>query len=64
MKILNTKSPEETFLTSKQLTERWQCADITLQRWVAAGKLPVVMIGRNFRFRLSDILELERRSTK
>jgi hypothetical protein len=51
---------ESNYLTQTQLSERWQFAESTLERWRSEGIGPIYMkvIGR-VRYRMSDITDFE-----
>ena len=50
----------ETTLTRKELALRWKCSEETLKRHQKAQLLKALKIGRLVRFRLSDVLAVER----
>jgi hypothetical protein len=51
---------EETQLLSRrQLCERWQVSRELIKRREKAGILPVLKLGRDARYRLSDVEALE-----
>ena len=53
-------SNELGLLSRKQLATRWQVSKETIKRREKAGVLPVLKLGRDARYRLSDVLRLER----
>ena len=53
-------SNELSLLSRKQLATRWQVSKETIKRREKAGVLPVLKLGRDARYRLSDVLRLER----
>ena len=53
-------SNELGLLTRRQLASRWQVSKETIKRRDKAGVLPVLKLGRDARYRLSDVLRLER----
>jgi hypothetical protein len=53
-------SNELGLLSRKQLASRWQVSKETIKRREKAGILPVLKLGRDARYRLSDVLRLER----
>jgi len=59
MQIPNV-TEELRLLTRRQLGDRWQCSIETLKRREKAGILPVLKLGRDARYRLSDVLRLEK----
>lgn len=50
---------EEEYFTTKELAERWKKSIFTIRRMARDRKIPKMRLGREFRFRLSDILEYE-----
>ena len=46
-------------LTRRHLASRWAVSKETLQRHERAGKLPFLKLGRDVRYRLSDIEQIE-----
>lgn len=49
-------SNDETFLTPKELAQRWDVTERTLYNWRKEGKGPAfVTLGPKYRYRLSDI---------
>ena len=56
---------QETFLTETQLAARHQRSVKTLRNArVSGGYIPFVKIGRNVRYRLSDVLAFEQAALK
>ena len=53
-------SNELGLLSRKQLATRWQVSKETIKRREKDGVLPVLKLGRDARYRLSDVLRLER----
>ena len=52
--------PSEVHLTSADLATRWAMAEATLRNWRVIGKGPrFIRVGRNVRYRLSDIIAWE-----
>ena len=56
----NNNSNEPGLLTRRQLSDRWQVSKETIKRREKNGTLPVLKLGRDARYRLSDVLRLER----
>ena len=52
-------SNELGLLSRKQLATRWQVSKETIKRREKTGVLPVLKLGRDARYRLSDVLRLE-----
>lgn len=51
----------ESFLTAKQLSQRWCISPSTLERWRWLGVgLPYIKVGGRIRYRLADIQAYER----
>jgi len=48
-----------TFLTRKELCERWAVSGMTIKRRESAGILPVYKLGRGTRYKLTDIEKIE-----
>jgi DNA-binding XRE family transcriptional regulator len=51
---------ELRLLTRAKLAERWSVSRETIKRREKDGTLPVLKLGRDARYRLSDVLRLER----
>jgi DNA-binding XRE family transcriptional regulator len=51
---------ELRLLTRAQLAARWSVSKETIKRKEKDGSLPVLKLGRDARYRLSDVLRLER----
>lgn len=45
-------------LTTKQVAERLAVADATVKRWIKAGKLPAMKIGRNYKIESEEVEKL------
>lgn len=55
--------PSQSFLTQQQLAERWHVTIMTLWRMRRDNKLKSYRIGeRGVRFKLDDVLSLEKQS--
>lgn len=52
----NDKPAEDRILKKKQVAELFQVSTRTVDSWMVLGYLPHWKIGRNVRFRMSDIL--------
>lgn len=52
-------SPEEKFITRRDLAERHRVSQETLKRREKSGLLKAIKVGRLVRYRLSDIHALE-----
>ena len=52
---------QDRLLTTAELCERWQVSGKTISRLVAKDALRSVKIGRQNRFRMSDVLNYEKR---
>ena len=51
---------DQTLLSTKLLSRRWNIAPRTLERWRAEGRGPqFVRIGRHVRYRQADIIDFE-----
>ena len=56
---------ENSLLSTKLLSRRWNIAPRTLERWRAEGRGPqFVRIGRHVRYRLTDIIDFEVKNTQ
>ena len=53
---------DDPLLTRDQLSTRWSYCIETLKRWEKAGNLPFMKLGKEVRYRLSAIEEIENRS--
>ena len=53
----------ETFISDRQLGERYQCHRTTIWRWARNGKFPppISLAARVTRWRMSDVLAWEQR---
>lgn len=52
----------ESFLTAKQLSQRWCISPSTLERWRWLGVgLPYIKVGGRIRYRLADIQAYEQK---
>ena len=61
---LTNSSEEDTLLTRKQVSERWNCHTETVKRRTRSGELPAVYLSaRSIRHRLSDVREFEAKGT-
>ncbi len=52
-------SNELVLLSRKQLATRWQVSKETIKRREKDGTLKVLKLGRDARYRISDVLRLE-----
>ena len=50
----NHQNPDEIWVTSKQLAERYKISLRCLQNWVRDGVIPVVRVGRVLRFNIAS----------
>ena len=50
----------ETTLTRKELALRWKCSEETLKRRQKAELLKALKLGRLVRYRLSDVVAVEK----
>jgi hypothetical protein len=51
---------ERSFLTSRELAERWRLPEQTVRRWRCIGAGPVfTRIGRSIRYAIGDVLAFE-----
>lgn len=59
MRIQEDKNPSKTLLTRSQAAEYLGCSEGTLAIWKCTKRypLPYIKIGRNVRYRLSDLEE-------
>lgn len=56
---------ENSLLSTKLLSRRWNIAPRTLERWRTKGRGPqFVRIGRHVRYRLTDIIDFEVTNTQ
>ena len=56
---------ENSLLSTKLLSRRWNIAPRTLERWRTEGRGPqFVRIGRHVRYRLTDIIDFEVTNTQ
>ena len=57
--MIHTKQQSTQLLSRRHLASRWAVSKETLKRRERAGKLPFLKIGRDVRYRLSDIEQIE-----
>jgi len=60
--IINYGNPEAILLTREELAGRWKYCTETLKRWEKSGRIPFIKLGKEIRYRLSSIQEIELRS--
>lgn len=48
-------SNEEPWLTVEQVAAHMSIAPITVYRWIEAGKIPCHKVGRQWRFKISEV---------
>jgi excisionase family DNA binding protein len=58
----HTSTSTHQYLTSQQLSRRWNLHPITLRRWRAERKITATRFGRGVRFAISEIERFERES--
>ena len=46
---------DDEFLTVPEIAERMRVRTMTVYRWIEAGKLPAVQVGKHYRVRASDL---------
>jgi len=63
--LTETKEPtsNETLITERQIADRWKCSAMTVRRRARAGILKPMKLGRMTRYRLSNVLEVEKQAT-
>ena len=61
---MTTVDDLERLLTKKEVAGRWQVSEKTVERRMRKDGLPYIRIGRQIRFRLSDILAWEKKNRK
>ena len=49
---------EKTILTTKEVADLLRVSLITVRRWLKAGKIPSIRIGKHYRIRRDDIEDL------
>lgn len=54
----------ERLMTKSELADRWRVSEKTIDRHTRKNGLPHIRIGRQIRFRLSDILAHEKKMRK
>jgi excisionase family DNA binding protein len=54
----------ERLMTKGELADRWRVSEKTIDRHIRNNGLPHIRIGRQIRFRLSDILAHEKKMRK
>ena len=61
---MSTSNPSENpnrLLTVNELAERWQVSKGQIYTLARSGKIPTVVIGHSYRFRLEALIEWEQR---
>lgn len=58
LKIIKMTIQKEKLLTVKETALYLSLSDQTVRRWINEGKLNAVKIGKEFRIKLSEIIEL------
>ncbi len=58
LKIIKMTIQKEKLLTVKETALYLSLSDQTIRRWINEGKLNAVKIGKEFRIKLSEIIEL------
>lgn len=56
MQIERMPHPAAVFLTKRQIAERLGINVRTVERFIAAGELPAVMVGKRYRVREVDLI--------
>jgi len=57
---MTKNEPKALFMTRRQLAVRWQCSIETLKRREKAGLLPFSKLGRDVRYKLTNICKIEK----
>jgi hypothetical protein len=60
--LIDYTNPESVLLTREELAGRWKYCTETLKRWEKSGRIPFIKLGKEIRYRLSSIQEIELRS--
>lgn len=55
------RSDSPQFLTIRQLGARWGCCKMTVHRMMKRGEVPFIKLGKNVRFDLEDVKQVEAR---
>jgi len=58
LKIIKMTIQKEKLLTVKETALYLSLSDQTIRRWINEGKLNAVKIGKEFRIKLSEIIDL------
>jgi hypothetical protein len=54
-----TETPSVQLLTRSELSRRWNLSVETLKRWEKSGKLPFFKLGKEVRYRISVVEQIE-----
>jgi excisionase family DNA binding protein len=46
---------DDAFLTVPEVAERLRVRTMTIYRWIEAGKLPALQVGKHYRIRADDL---------
>jgi hypothetical protein len=60
--MIHIKQQSAQLLSRRHLASRWAVSKETLKRREKAGKLPFLKLGRDIRYRLSDIEQIEQQA--
>ena len=55
----NNENTSSQLLTRRELSTRWNLSVETLKRWEKAGKLPFFKLGKEIRYRLKAVEQIE-----
>jgi hypothetical protein len=54
-----TENPTVQLLTRGELSRRWNLSIETLKRWEKSGKLPFIKLGKEVRYRITVVEQIE-----
>ena len=54
-----TENPTVQLLTRGELSRRWNLSVETLKRWEKSGKLPFIKLGKEIRYRINVVEQIE-----
>lgn len=60
MKKSSTLNTEQKFISRRSLAARWESSIMTIRRFEKAGKLKAYFFGRDARYALENVEQLER----
>jgi excisionase family DNA binding protein len=50
-----TARDTDDWLTVRQSSSYWKCCDVTIRRYIKAGRLPAALVGRTYRIKRKNL---------